>query len=235
MYFCLVTKKIFKMCGRFTLTISGDEIEKYFQVSQVQDWSPRYNIAPSQEILTIVETSKSQRQLKAMKWGLIPSWAKNGKIGSKLINARGETVAEKPSFRNAFKHRRCLIIADGFYEWQNLSNTKQPYYIHLKNRQPFAFAGLWEVSNSGQTEEVLSCCIITTEANELMKPLHHRMPVILSRDAYSQWLEHNVSNRDILESFLTPYDSDAMSAYQVSQKVNRPKNDHPDCLEPIVN
>ncbi|EAZ88450.1 SOS response-associated peptidase [Crocosphaera chwakensis] len=223
------------MCGRFSLTISGEEIAKYFQVSQVQDWSPRYNIAPSQEILTIVETSKSQRQLKAMKWGLIPSWAKNDKTGSKLINARGETVAEKPSFRNAFKHRRCLIIADGFYEWQNVGKNKQPYYIHLKNRQPFAFAGLWEVSNSEQTEEVLSCCIITTEANELMKPLHHRMPVILSRDVYSQWLDHNVFDREILESFLTPYGSDAMLAYQVTQKVNRPTNDHPDCVEPIVN
>ncbi|MEL4897427.1 SOS response-associated peptidase [Crocosphaera sp. Alani8] len=223
------------MCGRFSLTISGDEISKYFQVSQVQDWKPRYNIAPSQEIVTIVQTLLGQRQLKGMKWGLIPSWSKDGKIASKLINARGETVAEKPSFRNAFKHRRCLIMADGFYEWQNTRNSKQPYYIHLKNRHPFALAGLWEVSNSGQTEEVLSCCIITTEANELMKPLHHRMPVILSGDAYSQWLDHNVFDREILESFLTSYGSDAMSAYQVSQKVNRPTNDNPDCLEPIVN
>ncbi len=222
------------MCGRFTLTISGDEIAKCFQVSEVQDGPPRYNIAPSQEILTIVQRLQGQRQLKAMKWGLIPSWSFDVKIGSKLLNARGETVAEKPSFRNAFKHRRCLIIADGFYEWQNPRKNKQPYYIHLKTRQPFAFAGLWEVWNSGQTEEILSCCIITTEANELMKPLHHRMPVILSRDAYSQWLDPNVSNRDILESFLTPYESDAMSAYQVSQKVNRPTNDHPDCLKAIV-
>ena len=222
------------MCGRFSLTISGDEVAKYFQVKEVQDCLPRYNIAPSQEVVTIVQGLQSQRQLKAMRWGLIPSWSKDVKIGSKLINARGETVAEKPSFRNAFKHRRCLIIANGFYEWQNLSNSKQPYYIHLKSRQPFAFAGLWSVWNSGQTEEVLSCCIITTEANELMKPLHHRMPVILSRDAYSQWLGPNVSNRDMLESFLTPYESDAMFAYKVSQKVNRPTNDHPDCLKAIV-
>ncbi len=222
------------MCGRFTLTISGNEIAKSFKVKEVQDWSPRYNIAPSQEVVTIVQGLQSQRQLKAMKWGLIPSWSKDGQIGNRLINARGETVAEKPSFRNAFKHRRCLIIADGFYEWQNQSNSKQPYYIHLKTRQPFAFAGLWSVWNSGQTEEVLSCCIITTEAHELMKPLHHRMPVLLSGDSYSQWLDPTFSDTDTLGSFLTPYDSNAMSAYQVSQKVNRPTNDHPNCLERII-
>ena len=169
-----------------------------------------------------------------MKWGLIPSWAKDPKIGHRLINARAETLQEKPSFRSAFKRRRCLILADGFYEWLKLESNKQPYYIHLQDRQLFAFAGLWEEWHSQQHEVIVSCCIITTEANELIKPLHHRMPLILSCDTYSQWLDPTINVTNQLQGFLTPYDSAQMKTYQVSQNVNRPTYDQPNCLEPIT-
>lgn len=221
------------MCGRFTLTTNGQAIAKAFQLSEVSDLSPRYNIAPSQLVATIVQNSQGQKSFQSMKWGLIPSWAKDPKIGHRLINARAETLQEKPSFRSAFQRRRCLILADGFYEWLKLESSKQPYYIHLQDRQLFAFAGLWEEWQSQQQEVIVSCCIITTEANELIKPLHHRMPVILSSDTYSQWLDPTINVTDQLQGFLTPYNSAQMKTYPVSQNVNRPTYDQPDCLEPI--
>lgn len=220
------------MCGRFTLTQSAKEITEFFGLSEVPELTPRYNIAPSQLIAAIIQDKGSQEnKLKWMRWGLIPSWAKDTKIGYKLINARAETLTEKPSFRNAFKHRRCLIIADGFYEWQKREKHKQPYYIQLREKQPFAFAGLWETWQSEDEEAIVSCTIITTEANALMQPIHDRMPVILSSDVYEQWLDPTFAQSKIL-SVLKPYDSE-MIATPVSNVVNNPVYDRRECVEPI--
>jgi putative SOS response-associated peptidase YedK len=168
-----------------------------------------------------------------MQWGLIPSWAKDPKIGNKLINARAETLAEKPSFRNAFKRRRCLIIADGFYEWQKLEKRKQPYYIKMQDGKPFAFAGLWENWKSPEGEEVISCTIVTTAANSLMEPIHDRMPVILSLDECDRWLDSSVSDPQVLQSLLKPYKSDEMQAISVSATVNNPANETAECINPL--
>ncbi|PSF33907.1 hypothetical protein C7H19_19495 [Aphanothece hegewaldii CCALA 016] len=222
------------MCGRFTLTQSSEAIVKSFDLSEVPELTPRYNIAPSQSIAVIIRERESEgNRLKCMRWGLIPSWAKDPKIGYKLINARTQTLAEKPSFRNAFKHRRCLIVADGFYEWQKREKYKQPYYIHLEDRQPFAFAGLWETWQPKEGETITSCTIITTEANALMQPIHDRMPVILTSDAYEQWLDPTLSQSESLLSMLKSYTSESMIATPVSQIVNNPANDRLECVEPI--
>ncbi|MEM8780386.1 MAG: SOS response-associated peptidase [Cyanobacteria bacterium P01_G01_bin.49] len=221
------------MCGRFTLTCDAVRITVFFQLATVPKLRPRYNIAPSQLIATIVQQEQEAKQLRLMKWGLIPGWAKDPKIGHRLINARAETLSEKPSFRSAFKRRRCLIVADGFYEWQQTKTGKQPYYIQFKNQQLFAFAGLWEIWHSEKNEEIESCSIITTKANELIKPIHHRMPVILSPNTYSQWLDPTVTSIDKVQSFLAPYDSADMEVYQVSEKVNRSTYDQPDCFQSI--
>lgn len=221
------------MCGRFTLTQSAEEITEFFGLSEVLELTLRYNIAPSQLIAAIVQDKGSQEnKLKWMRWGLIPSWAKDTKIGYKLINARAETLTEKPSFRNAFKHRRCLIIADGFYEWQKREKHKQPYYIQLRNKQPFAFAGLWETWQPEDGEAIISCTIITTEANALMQPIHDRMPVILSPDVYEQWLDPTVNQSEDLQETLKPYESEMITT-PVSNVVNNPVHDLPECVKPI--
>lgn len=221
------------MCGRFTLTQSAEEITEFFGLSEVLELTPRYNIAPSQLIAAIIQDKGSQEnKLKWMRWGLIPSWAKDTRIGYKLINARSETLTEKPSFRNAFKHRRCLIIADGFYEWQKQEKHKQPYYIQLRDKQPFAFAGLWETWQQEDEKAIISCTIITTEANALMQPIHDRMPVILSPDVYEQWLDPTFAQSNDLQEYLKPYDSE-MIATPVSNVVNNPVHDRRECVEAI--
>lgn len=221
------------MCGRFTLTQSAEKITEFFGLSEVPELAPRYNIAPSQLIAAIMQDKENQEnKLKWMRWGLIPSWAKDTKIGYKLINARSETLTEKPSFRNAFKRRRCLIIADGFYEWQKQEKHKQPYYIQLRDKQPFAFAGLWETWQPEDGEAIISCTIITTEANAVMQPIHNRMPVILSPDVYEQWLDPTFDQSNALLESLKPYDSE-MIATPVSNVVNNPVHDQPECVEPI--
>jgi putative SOS response-associated peptidase YedK len=167
-------------------------------------------------------------------WGLIPSWAKDPAIGSRMINARGETLAEKPSFRSAFRRRRCLIPADGFYEWQQVPGhkTKTPMYIRLKSGEPFAFAGLWESWNAPDGSNILSCTIITTSPNALMQPIHNRMPVILPASAYAQWLEPGEQNPADLQPLLQAYPPEEMTAYPVSTLVNRPENDVAACIQP---
>src|SRR5258708_32718983 len=179
------------MCGRYTLAESPRKLAKRFDVPETPDLpfdGQRFNIAPTQQV-PIVGLGKEAREMTLARWGLIPSWAKDSKIGNSLINARADTVAEKPAFRSAFKRRRCLIPADGFYEWKTGEKVKQPYYIHLKDGQPFAFAGLWEQWEPPEGESVRSCAIITTDANDLMRPLHHRMPVILDPKHYATWLD----------------------------------------------
>jgi putative SOS response-associated peptidase YedK len=226
------------MCGRYTLTQSGGAIATAFHLSEVPKLVPRYNIAPTQPVPAILTaTPDSERQFKLLYWGLIPSWSKDPKIGSRLINARAETVTEKPSFRAAFKRRRCLIVADGFYEWQRLDTGKQPYYIYVgrdrDDHPPFAFAGLWEHWESSEGDEIDSCAILTTKANELMHSIHERMPVILHEADHNVWLDPTVQAPDKLQSLLKPYPSREMTAYPISTAVNSPKYDDASLLQPI--
>ena len=220
------------MCGRYTLTASAQIIAEFFKLSEVPDIKPRYNIAPTQSVATVTASPQLQRQFQFMRWGLIPSWAKDIKIGSKTINARSETVAEKPAFRSAIKHRRCLIVADGFYEWLPLLKHKQPYYFQMAEGAPFAFAGLWENWESPEAENIVSCTIITTAANETVQPVHDRMPVILPSSAWEQWLDPAVNSAQQVLPLLKPYAA-AMKTNAVSAIVNSPTRDSPECIQPI--
>src|SRR5713226_7362206 len=175
------------MCGRFTLTIDIKTVAETFGVAPSLQASPRYNIAPTQEVVTIL--SNGSAHMEWLQWGLIPSWAKQESIGSKMINARAETLAEKPSFKGLLRSKRCLIIADGFYEWRQENGSKTPMYITLKDGKPFAFAGLWDLWKSPDGEQIRSCTIITTETNELVATIHNRIPAILSADAREHWLD----------------------------------------------
>jgi putative SOS response-associated peptidase YedK len=222
------------MCGRYTLATPVEKLVEEFGISgPPPDLPPSYNVAPTQNIATIVE-SDDTRRLELMRWGLIPSWADDPEIGSRMINARSETVAEKPSFRAAFKKRRCLVPADGFYEWRKLDGGKQPHHIRVRDGRPFAFAGLWEVWRPEDGPEVRSCTILTTEANELISPIHGRMPVILPPESYELWLDPGVEERDPLTDLLRPYPAEDMEAYPVSRFVNNPSHDDPRCVEPAA-
>jgi putative SOS response-associated peptidase YedK len=210
-------------------------IAEAFQIDNVSDIKPRYNIAPTQSVLTVLQPPASaNRQGKMLHWGLIPSWAKDRKMASKLINARAETVAEKPAFRSAFRKRRCLVVADGFYEWQQQENKKQkqPFYFRLSDGEPFAFAGLWEHWQDATGEEIESCTVLTTEANDLMRPIHNRMPVILEPKNYDLWLEE-ATKPELLQPLLHPYPTEEMTAYPVSTVVNKPVNDSAECINSI--
>lgn len=221
------------MCGRFTLSQSSEIIAKTFHLAEVPTLEPRYNIAPTQMIATVLQTNEqNERQLQLLRWGLIPSWAKDAAMGARLINARAETVTEKPSFSSAFRHRRCLVIADGFYEWQRQERKKQPFYFRLKNGQLFAFAGLWERWQDPNGNAIASCTILTTEANELLSPIHDRMPVILAPKDYDLWLA-GIENPTNLQQLLCPYKADAMTSYAVSTNVNNPANNSPECINSL--
>jgi putative SOS response-associated peptidase YedK len=221
------------MCGRYTLTTDLKQVAKRFDAAadEIPAVSPRYNIAPTQNVIVVSDDGK--RTIKQMRWGLIPSWAKDPAIGNRMINARSETLAEKPAFRAALKKRRCIIPADGFYEWQKLGKMKQPMRIVLKSGQPFGFAGLWERWQSPEGEEVLSCTIITTAANELLKAVHDRMPVILTRDAEAAWLNPNIQETEKLLALLKQFPSDELEFYPVSREVNSPQIDERRNIEPI--
>ncbi|WP_414585045.1 SOS response-associated peptidase [Scytonema sp. PCC 10023] len=222
------------MCGRFTLSQTAEAIYQTFHVNKIPDLEPQYNIAPTQMVAAVLHNPETkQREFQKLRWGLIPSWAKDLGMGAKLINARAETAAEKPAFRSAFKHRRCLVVADGFYEWQTKEGKKQPFYFHLKEGKPFGFAGLWEQWQSPQGEEITSCTILTTKCNELLEPIHERMPVILQPQDYDLWLDPQVQTPEPLQQLLHPYPSEAMMAYPVSTVVNSPKHNSPDCIKPL--
>ena len=218
------------MCGRFTLTINPAEFQDAFPGFRFpSQFAPRFNIAPSQPLLAIPNDGKKQATF--FLWGLIPVWAKDPSISNKLINARGETLAEKPSFKGSFKYKRCLILADGFYEWKAASGkTKTPHYIFMKSRQPFAFAGLWSDWQSPDGSRVKTATIVTTEPNELMRPIHRRMPVILPPSAYADWLDPRPRND--LAPLLKPYPAEKMDAHPVSTIVNNPANDRAECVVP---
>jgi putative SOS response-associated peptidase YedK len=221
------------MCGRFTRISSLEEILEEFEIAESAcDLGPSYNITPTQPIAVIQEEGGTRR-LVSLRWGLIPSWAKDPAIGHKMINARAETLAQKPSFRTAFKKRRCLIVADGFYEWQKRGTAKVPLYIRLQSGKPFGFAGLYEYWTSPEGEILATCAIITTEANDLMRPIHQRMPVILSKEHHALWLDPTIEDEALLLALLEPFAGDAMEAYEVSRLVNSPQNNSPACLEPV--
>ncbi|MGE4090272.1 MAG: SOS response-associated peptidase, partial [Candidatus Binatia bacterium] len=204
------------MCGRFTLTADLDQIEERFSFHSTNlSCKPRYNIAPSQPVLAVIVDHEGKRG-EFLRWGLIPSWAKEETIGNRMINARAETVAEKPSFRRALQQRRCLIVADGFYEWKATGKKKTPMFIALKARALFSFAGLWESWNSPSGATIHSCTIITTTPNALMESIHTRMPVILTREAEDLWLVRTITEPQQLVPLLQPYSAEAWEAYEVS-------------------
>ena len=222
------------MCGRFALYSDPFTLARRFETEELPELRPRYNIAPTQNI-PIVREESGARRFALARWGLIPHWAKDMKIGYSTINARAETVASKPAFRNAFKHRRALIPADGYFEWQVIpgSKTKQPWFIALRDREPMAFAGLWERWRSPEGEELESCSIIVTDANEIMRPIHDRMPVILAPEDWVAWLEAEAKDAQALQNMLKPYPVEGMVAWLVSTKVNSPRNDSTECLEEV--
>lgn len=223
------------MCGRFTLFSNYETIIERFHVESafdVDEYQYSYNIAPSQTVVSVINDGTKNR-MGYLKWGLIPFWAKDEKIGYKMINARAESLADKPSFRNAYKNRRCLIVADSFYEWRREGNQKTPMRIKLKSGEPFGFAGIWEKWKSPEGNEIFSCSIITTVANETMSSIHDRMPVILRPEDEQEWLNPDNHDAAYLNEFLKPYDSSAMEAFEVSSEVNSPKNNAPNLIQKI--
>lgn len=244
------------MCGRYALTATPEEIEAIFALLELQVFPPRYNIAPTQPVLVLrarLEPPAALRQpsedgpgaraprpapafpreLTLMRWGLVPSWAKDLDIGARLINARSETAAEKPAFRAAFRRRRCLVPADGFYEWRKLDGRKQPYHIRMADGAPFAIAGLWERWEPADGSVLESCTLLTTEANARVRPLHDRMPVILPPEDWAPWLDPELEQAELLQPLLRPFDPAAMTSQAVSSYVNSPRNEGPDCQTPV--
>ncbi len=219
------------MCGRFSLTEEVLNLQRAFEFYYADEERPRYNIAPGQQILTVIE-QEGARIGKSMKWGLVPSWAKDLKTGYKMINARSEGIETKPSFKVPFKKQRCLILADGFYEWKRINEGKQPYRFVMKSGLPFAFAGLWDVWDKGE-EPLVTCTILTTAPNKVTEKVHDRMPVILNEEDYDFWLNSSVSETVQLSKLLVPYDEGAMEMYPVSTLVNSSKQDHPEMIKQL--
>ena len=221
------------MCGRFTLRTPVEDLADFFHLPDTPDLTPRYNIAPTQPVATVLVVT-GDRQFRVMRWGLVPSWAKDLRIGSRMINARAETLAVKPAFRSALRERRCLVMADGFYEWQQKAGGKQPYHVVKKDGSPFAFAGLWERwEPPGGGEPVASCTIITTQANDLVRAFHERMPVILDQEDFDLWLDPTVTDPLRVLPLLRPYPADKMKAYPVSSVVNSPRHESEECVHPL--
>jgi putative SOS response-associated peptidase YedK len=222
------------MCGRFTLTLNVNELQEELKLGDIPPvWGARYNIAPSQPVAVV--TDANSRKIEFMHWGLVPSWAKDISIGNRLINARAETLLEKPSFRTAFQRRRCLILADGFYEWKKSEGKRGltiPYFFQRAERKPFAFAGLWEYWQSPEGDSLLSCTLITTKPNELVAPIHDRMPVMLTGKNCWDWLLK--THTDDLNRLLVPFPADEMIAYPVNRLVNDPSVDAPEVLLPLA-
>ena len=220
------------MCGRFTLTVDPAELQDFAEFAFPSQFAPRFNIAPSQPVLAIPNDRKNVATF--FMWGLLPVWAKNADFGKRMINARGETLAEKPYFRGSYQYKRCLILADGFYEWQAQpkSKTKIPHFIHMQDRKPFAFAGLWSDWQSPDGDSIRTCAIITTAPNELMSALHNRMPVILDKRDYAEWLDPAPRKAETLQHLIKSYPAEKMSAHPVSTLVNNPASDHEECVVP---
>jgi putative SOS response-associated peptidase YedK len=226
------------MCGRYTLSSPTDDIALLFELPELPPVMPRYNLAPTQEAAVVrVPAPGAPRQLVPLRWGLIPYWAKEASIGNRMINARAESVAEKPAYKWSFKKKRCLIPADGFYEWKKEGKTKQPYLIHRQDGKPFAFAGLWSTwvdREHGNTTPVETFTILTTDANDLMRPLHDRMPVIIDPENFDLWLDPKMEDTEKLQPLLVPHASEGFEAFLVSRNVNSPAHDAADCIERLV-
>jgi len=223
------------MCGRFEIHSAIAIIAKLFGIDTFNaDIKPNYNIAPTQDIAIIVREG-SKKKLIACRWGFVCSWSKDMSQAYKLINARAETVAEKPSFRDAFLKQRCLVVADGFYEWQKVGATKKPMYIHLKSGKPIGFAGLYNSWTSPEGEKICTSTIITTDANEILAPIHDRMPVITPEDKFETWLGPEQQDKDILKTILKPYPAEELEIYEISPKVNSVKYSSPDIIQPVKN
>ncbi|UOQ86443.1 SOS response-associated peptidase [Gracilibacillus salinarum] len=218
------------MCGRFTLETSKEVIESELGI-ELSDYIPSYNIAPTQQVLALVGTNQGNKA-GYLQWGLIPSWSKDPKIGSKMINARSESVDEKPSFNRLLTRRRCLIVADSFYEWKKDGGEKQPYRITVNDGGLFTFAGLWDRWQQ-QDQTLVTCTILTTKPNALMDSLHHRMPVILEEQARNDWLNPRVEDKNYLKSLLQPFETSKMAAHPVSKRVNNPRNNDHALIEPV--
>lgn len=220
------------MCGRFALVTEKKILEMLYQLEIREDLRPRYNIAPSQDILALRRSPEDgNRELVSLKWGLVPFWAKDASIGNRMINARSETAAEKPSFRNAFKKRRLLIPASGFFEWKKEGGARQPYYVYAKNNRPFSLAGLWERWDKGE-QPIESCTILTTEPNNLLVSLHDRMPVIIMPGDFEKWLDPLTASSE-LHQLLKPYPPGEMVLHPVSRQVNKSAHDSPELIEPL--
>jgi len=222
------------LCGRFTLFDTAASLAEAFEVAEVPSLSPRYNIAPSQAVAAVrIPPSGGAREVVLLRWGLIPSWAKDPSLGDRMINARAETAAGKPAFRSAIRRRRCLVPASGFYEWKRTNGRKQPYYIRRPDGKPFAFAGLWESWEGPGQAAVESCTILTTSANELLLPIHDRMPVIVSPADYDLWLSPKVRDPAELARLFRPCPPEEVTAFPVGTAVNNPKTDSPQLIEPL--
>ncbi len=232
------------MCGRYSLTTAPEAMRALFDYENLPNLEPRYNVAPTQMVAVVRLAAAGRRELALLRWGLIPHWARDATMGARMINARAETVAAKPAFRDAFAQRRCLVPADGFYEWRTEDGRKQPFRIGMKGGGAFAFAGLWESWTApdgadgadgalAPGEVVETVTIITTEANEKLRPLHHRMPVILPAEAYASWLDAHAPANDAA-ALLRPFPAEPMAFYRVSTRLNAVRNDDPACIEPLA-
>jgi putative SOS response-associated peptidase YedK len=222
------------MCGRFTLHLPPELLAEIFGLLEIPVYPARYNIAPSQKVAVIRNTGDGRNRLDFFRWGLIPPWAKDPGIGNKMINARAETVHEKPAFRHAVRHRRCLVPASGFFEWRHEDKGKIPLYVRMKDGSPMVFAAIWESWKSPGGETVESCAVLTTSSNELIEPLHDRMPVILHPGEFRLWLDPEISDPAKLGHLYLPFSPALMEMYPVSPLVNSPRNDSPDLIKPIT-
>jgi len=217
------------MCGRYAVTSAPEAIRTLFGYAEQPNFPPRYNIAPTQPI-AIVRLVDGRRQFALVRWGLLPSWVKDPRSFSLLVNARGESLADKPAFKAAMKYRRCLVPADGFYEWKATGTRKQPYYVHAKSGQPLAFAGLWETWTGPNGEEMETAAIVTTRVNRALADIHDRMPVVVSPDAFNLWLDCTNVDAETAASLIAPAPENLLEAYEVSTAVNRTANDNPDLI-----
>ena len=223
------------MCGCFTLTLPPELLAGIFGLAELPRIEPRYNIAPSQQVAAIrTLADNDHREFVMLKWGLIPSWAKDPSLGHKMINARSESVHEKPAFRQAIRYHRCIIPSSGFFEWEDEGGKKAPLHIRLKDGSPICFAGLWDQWKSPEGEVVESCSILTTSSNKLIEPLHGRMPVILHPQEFALWLDRTITDPEQLKPLYQPYPADLMKMWPVSPIVNSPRNDSPDCIKQVV-
>lgn len=226
------------MCGRFTLALSPEELAQLMALDAALDLElglrPRFNIAPGQDILAAVQDGPDEpREARAFRWGLVPAWADDPAVGYQMINARAETAEAKPAFREAYKRRRCLVPADGFYEWQRAGARKQPWVFHVLDEPGFCMAGLWETWRPPEGDPLHTCTLLTTAANDLLRPIHERMPVILRREDYERWLTAQPDAAAGLRDLLRPFPAESMTAWPVSELVNSPRNDVPECVEPV--